>query len=460
MDDWAERYAECAAAISGSAARAPLTLTGFSACVDAVYAVDVRMLDALTQVASRGITSPETAFARAILERAAEARGGELFREWGDGPTWAENLLGPARRLQVGGTGPQAAWALAVLGAPSVLALRDRGPDQLSVLHPAVGICGPDGVTAASETPAGTAATKPRHYILEFTAGTRWSAGVVERSTRIILRFAHDGLERDEAFAQLTPRLAPTAGAGLISGMNGLRPGDEGDEQWLIQLVRHWRESGLPLVHLELAEYPVDHQLVDTCQRYAGVANSIGMSMSELRGLTTSSADPADLALAVAQLGSVERVCIHADTWSMSVHRNDPAVEVMMLLTGNLMAASRAARGVPAAELDVHPLATYTDDFPRPRDLGGGWRLDCVPSPYLYQPRGTIGLGDTFVAGTLLAHGLAREGGDRVGLSAPSNRSLYPIPNLTTLKENQWLTHSTPASCAACSASSPPTASS
>ena len=77
-----------------------------------------------------------------------------------------------------------------------------------------------------------------------------------------------------------------------------------------------------------------------------------------------------------------------------------------MLLTGNLMAASRAAHGVPAAELDIHPRATYANDFPRSRDLGGGWRVDCVPSPYLYQPRSTVGLGDTFVAGTLLAHGL------------------------------------------------------
>ena len=137
-EDWTGRYDACAADISGSAARAPLTLTGFSACVDAVYTVDARMLDTLTHVASRDHTGLETAFARAILERIAEARGGELFRKWDEGPAWAENLLGSPTRLQVGGTGPQAAWALAILGAPSVLALRDRSADQLSVLHPAI----------------------------------------------------------------------------------------------------------------------------------------------------------------------------------------------------------------------------------------------------------------------------------------------------------------------------------
>ncbi len=62
-EDWTDRYAECAAAISGSAARAPLTLTGFSACVDAVYTVDACMLDRLTHVASRDHTGVETAFA-------------------------------------------------------------------------------------------------------------------------------------------------------------------------------------------------------------------------------------------------------------------------------------------------------------------------------------------------------------------------------------------------------------
>src|SRR5207253_3616254 len=185
------------------------------------------------------------------------------------------------------------------------------------------------------------------------------SAGVVARSTRIILRFAHDGIERDEAFAKLTPRLAPTAGAGLVSGMNGLGPGHDADADWVLDLARRWRQSGLPLIHLELAEYPVDGQLANLCKRYAGVASSIGMSLSELRALTRSNDDPAELAFGVALLGSVDRVCIHADTWSISVHRRHPAVEVMMLLTGNLMAASRAGHGVPAAQLDVHPLATY-----------------------------------------------------------------------------------------------------
>src|SRR2546423_1462151 len=81
-EDWTGRYAACVADISGSAARAPLTLAGFSACVDAVYTVDACMLDRLTQVACRDHAGLETVFARAILERIAEARGGELFWKW------------------------------------------------------------------------------------------------------------------------------------------------------------------------------------------------------------------------------------------------------------------------------------------------------------------------------------------------------------------------------------------
>ena len=104
-EDWTERYAECAAATNRSAARAPLMLAGFSACVDAVYAADARMFETLTHLAGRDSTGLETDFARAILKRIAEGRGGELFRHWDDGPAWAENLLGSPSRRQVGGTG-------------------------------------------------------------------------------------------------------------------------------------------------------------------------------------------------------------------------------------------------------------------------------------------------------------------------------------------------------------------
>ncbi len=44
----------------------------------------------------------------------------------------------------------------------------------------------------------------------------------------------------------------------------------------------------------------------------------------------------------------------------------------------------------------------------------GRWSVACCPSPYLARPVATIGLGDTFLAGTLLVLG-----GDAAPASAP-----------------------------------------
>ena len=35
---------------------------------------------------------------------------------------------------------------------------------------------------------------------------------------------------------------------------------------------------------------------------------------------------------------------------------------------------------------------------------GSGWRIVCCAAPYLSKPASTIGLGDTFTAGTMLVH--------------------------------------------------------
>jgi ADP-dependent phosphofructokinase/glucokinase len=48
----------------------------------------------------------------------------------------------------------------------------------------------------------------------------------------------------------------------------------------------------------------------------------------------------------------------------------------------------------------------YAEDIPESGPLNGGWRVDCVPAPFVPRPASTIGLGDTFIAGLLLAAAL------------------------------------------------------
>jgi hypothetical protein len=100
-------------------------------------------------------------------------------------------------------------------------------------------------------------------------------------------------------------------------------------------------------------------------------------------------------------------VVVHADHWSLSVHRGDSRMQAAALMGGNLLASARAYLGQPSPDLRIGGDAEFRDDVPRSGILDGTWRVDCVPAPYLRWPKATIGgLGDTFVGGFLLTGGL------------------------------------------------------
>jgi ADP-dependent phosphofructokinase/glucokinase len=122
--------------------------------------------------------------------------------------------------------------------------------------------------------------------------------------------------------------------------------------------------------------------------------------------LTGARGDPRSLAHEAALHYRVPRVIVHADDWALAVHRGDPRQAAGVLLAGNLVASARARAGQPAASLSPAAGASYTDDLPPGGVLAGGWQVTSVPAPYLAQPAGTIGLGDTFTAGLLLAESL------------------------------------------------------
>ncbi|WP_304956794.1 ADP-dependent glucokinase/phosphofructokinase [Streptomyces sp. NBRC 110028] len=316
--------------------------------------------------------------------------GGEIAVPWPGGTDWVATLLGAPDRVQLGGTGPQAAWALAVLGAPGVVPLADRSAEQLAVLHPDVTLCtaagtAPAGRLTGADAPTGGAPKQP-HAVLEFAAGTPAPGlpGGLPRSSRIILRFMDDGIERDEWFAARSGELARTAAAGLLSGMNGLPEDGTGpaDRAWLTGVARTWRDAGLPLIHLELAEFTSVRALRAGCDEYAPLADSVGMSLSELAVLAGPSARTTPVAAAAdfATAYHLDRVCVHADGWVLAVHRCDPTEQRTALMTGSLLAAARAAGGAPAADPEPPPAAGYTEDRPADGPVGEGLRADCVPA--------------------------------------------------------------------------------
>ena len=403
---WRDTYLKVAERLGARAGSARPVLAGTNACVDAIFNIDAGRLARL--VARPAVTSASDETGNDLLDRVlariTAGRGGELLTRWPAGPSWICALLGAPDRHQVGGTGPQASWALAAVGGRSVLALADRSAEQLAVIDPRTGVCaGGKVVAAGSVTPSGSPAKLP-HCILEFTAGTSYGPVTVPRSSRIIMRFGDEPIERDEAFLALAPALAPAAGAGLLSGLNSLADDDTAGRDWLAALARAWSDAGLAVIHHELAEFPTPQRLREAVAM--GTATSLGLSLSELFMLAGASGDPRLLAREVAELSGARRVIVHADEWALAIHRGDVPHQEYVLLAGNVLAAARARAGQPATVLNPAEEATYTSDLPPGGALGDGWHATSVPAPHLRRPAGTVGLGDTFVAGVLLAESL------------------------------------------------------
>jgi ADP-dependent phosphofructokinase/glucokinase len=408
--NWQEQYRALAAELLRAAPTAKPLLAGFNAFVDAIYPVHAGLLERLQSEAQAPVAggTQGAMLASEILGRTGEGRGGALCLNWSLGPAWALRLFGDPAFLQLGGTGPQAAWALATLGAPAVVALTDRSAEQLSVLPSGVRLSEAGRLVAAGELSARTPPRKPRNIILELTEGTRWSGGSVRRSTRIMLRFLDSGIERDESFASTAKSLAPQASACLVSGLDAIDRDDQDSIPWLLSLLATLRRNGLKHAHLELAEFPLEGRMEEVCVAFGGVVDSLGMSLSELGMLTARRDQPVAAAREVAFRYGFERVFVHADHWSLAVHRGDSGKEMAALMAGNLLASARAHEGRPSSTLTLSPDAEFREDVPPPTVLDGGWRADCAPAPYLHRPRATIGLGDTFVGGLLLAAGLPR----------------------------------------------------
>ena len=395
---WRQAFDALAAAIPDFTAVAEPLLTGFAACVDKLIDLHA-MAPALKREPGGRILFDE------LMARARHGRGGEVEVDWPGGPEFLDPFAKPGATA-IGGTSAQAASTLACLGAPAVIALADRSAGQLAVLHPAVKLIGKNGTLVAAGDVRPSGAGKPAHYIVEYSAGRPLPDFTPQRSTRVIVRFAPEDLEDDPLFERYGRTLAAGAGAALLSSPNAV-----GAERLpsaldrMASFARAWKDAGIN-VHLELGEYPIPGALDKTLRRMTGSVTSIGLNFNELCSIGL---DPAALETqmaAFAERHDLSRLVVHADPWALALTREDPELELDALAMGCLLASARAATGRPVA----HPRAPAAVEFVRPphppisADVGPGWHVVCCAAPYLRNPVSTIGLGDTFTAGTMLVH--------------------------------------------------------
>ncbi|WP_421726140.1 ADP-dependent glucokinase/phosphofructokinase [Bauldia sp.] len=397
---WSEAYTALIARLPELAKRSRLTIGGFSTCVD-VYLSFHETVGPLSAAANQ---NPDAVALLAELERRAlNGIGGELFVNWPGGPRWIDDHV--TGRRAIGGTNAQAAYMLAELGARSLIALEDRTAGQLTVLHPDTLVASDDGlVPISSLSPAGR--ERSPHYVFEFTAGETIGERRVPRSSRTIVRFDHDPLQHDAAFVRASVQAAAHAGAGVLCGFNEIAPEDAAAEfDYAADTASAWRRAGLEIVHVELGDFHGPEQRDQTLERLMPVATSLGMSLSELTDLTQAGTSPDVAAQHLAEAHALERICIHADDWAFTVTRGDPEREREALMIGCLLAAARAAAGYFAVPDRLPDGARFRTPPLPPSRQRDGWSIVCCPAPYLEKPAATIGLGDTFLAGTLLVLG-------------------------------------------------------
>jgi ADP-dependent phosphofructokinase/glucokinase len=294
-----------------------------------------------------------------------------------------------------------------MLGAPALLALEHRGPEQLGLLAPDMLLAeGDRPLRAGDVVPRG--ADRLRVYVFEFTAGQSFAGITPPRSSRIIVRFHDLELERDAAFERLSPQLIgarPGSGAGIVSGFNALGSGAalEPGLAYARRLADSWTAAGIGVIHLEMAGYETAQCRDAALRHLAGSVTSIGMSLSEFQAIDP---EAPSLAQGMRRLGEwlgVDRVCVHADDWAMSATLRDPAQEREALMMGCLLASARAAEGALIVPRSLPAEAQF--GTPPAEEARDGWHIVSCPSPHLDRPRTTLGLGDTFMAGCLLVLG-------------------------------------------------------
>ncbi|MBX5193700.1 6-phosphofructokinase [Rhizobium sp. NZLR3b] len=397
--DWRAKYASVTAALSDKDQfQSGIFLCGVSACVDALISMhDMQnLLDADENSRAGELTT-------LLLERVSRGVGGEVRLDWPEGPSWLRQHL--KIHYALGGTGPQAAWVLSKLGARALITLEDRHEQMLKVIPSGVLLAKDELAVEASDIEP-TGGHVPEIFIFEFTAGQPIGDLVPKRSSRVIVRFCDRGIQHDLEFSHLSKRLASSAAAGLLSGLND-EPLDrmEATSLEVFDLGRAWMAAGLKTIHFELACYDQKAPMTALLSNARGAITSLGMSHSELLTMDPSAVNPMEAMIALAGRLDIDRICVHADTWAAAATVGDPVVELRALMAGCAVAAARAATGAPVDTVVINPQAKFQDVPFSTYSRRGKWTFVACSAPYLDKPAVTLGLGDSFTAGCLLVLG-------------------------------------------------------
>ncbi|HIR91845.1 MAG TPA: hypothetical protein IAB98_00305 [Candidatus Egerieimonas intestinavium] len=324
----------------------------------------------------------------------------------------------------LGGTCAQGAAALGSLGIPVVTCLTDWSGEVCSLLdNPGTSAVKGDKIVPISECVSLEDAVF--HLILQFQKGDKLEIHgktyEIPVSNRLILFYdtIHKYVRISEDFLNYWDTRADKVSAYLASGFDAIIDMEVIRER-MAQLAPHLailkKENPQAILYFEGAYYMNNNVKEYLCEKIAPYADIFGMNEEELevqmqkegKEFSKNSLPSVLEALRVLlKKYPIQGIVLHTKDYAMYFGRELPGIDMEQGLTiGNLMSGTRArlgkygtleeleeSRGCMELSKDGLAFAAELEELAPPEYV----RL--VPSRYLENPKYTIGLGDTFVAG-------------------------------------------------------------
>ncbi|MBW3634516.1 MAG: ADP-dependent glucokinase/phosphofructokinase [Chloroflexi bacterium] len=406
---------------------------GFTANLDQVVAFDQSLADRLFAGQRIDVAAPRVNRADSIADLltgvaqcVTSGTGHDLPVRDAAVQDWLlERVTG---RVQIGGTGAQAAATLARLGFPVLIHLTGRSPAQIAALpaREVMTVGSRDGVVPI-EAASDPADPTMWHVVLEFPEGVQAPLPGVSpapAANRVIVSYdpVNSAFTIDPGFDAALGDPDHEIGALLVSGFSQVTE-HEVLEQVLrdtAEAIRIWRAARPRMpVHLELGAMPESGSVMRVLETLHPVVTSIGLNIDELRdllhGLDVTMAKPSPELIAqfrwLAARYPAPRWSLHTREFCLSLVDGDAAKERDALLFGSLVAATRSRIGdfprVSDLQTTLERAVVNPTGMTLLHSLGiaddgcGDDGLVVTPGLRIEGAQASVGLGDSFTAGVL-----------------------------------------------------------
>ncbi|MDR1899662.1 MAG: ADP-dependent glucokinase/phosphofructokinase [Treponema sp.] len=401
---------------------------GYTSNYDVIIRWDVRVFNRIAAEYLTGepsfkegevINSVED-FVRVVSFCAIHGLGGEIDIVNSRVCDFIESVFATGSAL--GGTGAQGAAALGAMGFPLILHITDRSKEVCEKLnYPGLVMVSGDTLIPVMEGARDTAPV--RHLIMQYSKDDvlelRGARYTIPLSNRLIMDYdtVHKSFLVDREFLGYLESHADSLVSYSVSGFNAFLD-SEVLRRRLEELRIHYgriKAASRCTLYLEGAHYlnPKIRHL--TFGMLAESVDILGMNGEELADLTKdlgqgADGDSLESVLAglelILETYSVRGVVMHTGDYSLYYGAEPDCGDMEKGLTlGNIMSATRARTGSYGTRSDCEktlsvPLSPAGVSFARELESVDRKRYAClVPSRYMENPKYTIGLGDTFVAG-------------------------------------------------------------